>query len=45
MRRVATLYRTTVGIKVLMAVSGVVLFGFVFMHMVGNLKAFLGTAL
>jgi succinate dehydrogenase / fumarate reductase cytochrome b subunit len=38
MRRVATLYRTTVGKKVLMAISGVVLFGFVFMHMVGNLK-------
>lgn len=38
MRRVATLYRSTVGKKVLMAVSGVVLFGFVFMHMVGNLK-------
>lgn len=38
MRRVATLYRTTVGIKVLMAVSGVVLFGFVFVHMLGNLK-------
>jgi len=38
MRRVATLYRTTVGKKVLMAVSGVVLFGFVFGHMLGNLK-------
>lgn len=38
MRRVATLYRTTVGKKVLMAVSGVVLFGFVFSHMIGNLK-------
>lgn len=38
MRRVATLYRTTVGKKVLMAVSGVVLFGFVFVHMIGNLK-------
>jgi len=38
MRRVATLYRTTVGKKVLMAVSGVVLFGFVFIHMIGNLK-------
>lgn len=38
MRRVATLYRSTVGKKVLMALSGVVLFGFVFMHMVGNLK-------
>lgn len=38
MHRVATLYRTTVGKKVLMAVSGVVLFGFVFVHMLGNLK-------
>lgn len=38
MRRVATLYRTTVGKKVLMAVSGVVLFGFLFVHMLGNLK-------
>lgn len=38
MRRVATLYRTTVGKKVLMAMSGVVLFGFVFAHMLGNLK-------
>jgi succinate dehydrogenase / fumarate reductase cytochrome b subunit len=38
MRRVATLYRTSVGKKVLMAVSGFVLFGFVFAHMVGNLK-------
>ena len=38
MRRVATLYRTTVGKKVLMAASGVVLFGFVFVHMIGNLK-------
>lgn len=38
MRRVATLYRTTVGKKVTMAVSGLVLFGFVFAHMVGNLK-------
>ena len=38
MRRVATLYRTTVGKKVLMAVSGLILFGFVFTHMIGNLK-------
>lgn len=38
MRRVATLYRTTVGKKVLMAVSGLILFGFVFGHMLGNLK-------
>lgn len=38
MRRVATLYRTTVGKKILMAVSGAVLFGFIFVHMIGNLK-------
>ena len=38
MRRVATLYRTSVGKKVLMALSGVVLFGFVLAHMLGNLK-------
>ena len=38
MRRVATLYRTTIGKKVLMAVSGFILFGFVFGHMLGNLK-------
>ncbi len=41
MRRVATLYRTTVGKKVLMAVSGLILFGFVFTHMLGNLKMLL----
>jgi succinate dehydrogenase cytochrome b subunit len=42
MRRVVSLYGTTVGKKVLMAVSGVVLFGFVFGHMIGNLKMLLG---
>ncbi len=42
MRRVVTLYRSTVGKKVLMAASGAVLFGFVFMHMVGNLKMLQG---
>jgi succinate dehydrogenase / fumarate reductase cytochrome b subunit len=39
---VPPLYRTTVGKKMLMAVSGLVLVGFVFAHMVGNLKIFLG---
>jgi len=38
MRRVATLYRTTVGKKVVMALTGAVLFGFVLGHMLGNLK-------
>ena len=38
MQRVVTLYQSTVGKKVMMAVSGVVLFGFVLGHMIGNLK-------
>lgn len=33
---------TTIGRKVLMAVSGLVLFGFVIGHMLGNLQVFLG---
>lgn len=35
-------YRTTVGKKVVMAVTGIVLFGFVIGHMAGNLQFFLG---
>ena len=42
MRRVLTLYRSTVGKKILMAVTGVILVGYVFMHMLGNLKVFYG---
>lgn len=42
MRRVMTLYRSSVGKKVMMAVSGIILFGFVVLHMLGNLKAFEG---
>lgn len=38
MRRVVSLYRSSVGKKVLMAVSGLVLFGFLVLHMIGNLK-------
>jgi succinate dehydrogenase / fumarate reductase cytochrome b subunit len=34
---------STVGAKVLMAVTGLVLMGFVFVHMVGNLQIFAGT--
>lgn len=33
---------TTVGKKVVMAATGIILFGFVFAHMVGNLQAYLG---
>lgn len=42
MQRVVTLYRSTVGKKVLMAVSGIILFGFVLAHMAGNLKMLQG---
>ena len=40
MSRVVRLYRSSVGKKSLMAVSGILLVGFVFGHMAGNLKAF-----
>ena len=36
------LYRTSIGKKVIMAVSGVIWIGYVVMHMYGNLKAFGG---
>src|SRR5205085_3306743 len=35
-------YRSAIGKKVVMAVTGVFLFGWVFLHMVGNLKVYLG---
>ena len=38
----ATLWGTMVGKKVVMAVTGIVLVGFVIAHMLGNLKIFLG---
>jgi succinate dehydrogenase cytochrome b subunit len=37
-----SLYRSPVGKKAVMAVTGIALFGFVLGHMVGNLKFFLG---
>ncbi len=39
---IVVLWGTMVGKKVVMAVTGVVLVGFVIAHMVGNLKIFLG---
>jgi succinate dehydrogenase / fumarate reductase cytochrome b subunit len=42
MQKVATLYRSSVGKKILMALSGIVLVGFIVVHMIGNLKVFLG---
>ncbi|MDP6579533.1 MAG: succinate dehydrogenase cytochrome b subunit [Vicinamibacterales bacterium] len=38
------LYQSSIGKKVVMAGSGVLLLGFVVMHMIGNLKIFLGQA-
>ena len=37
-----TLTESSLGKKALMAVSGIVLFGFVFVHMAGNLKMYMG---
>src|SRR2546423_246421 len=42
MERVATLYRSSVGKKILMAVTGIILFGFIVLHVLGNLKVLLG---
>lgn len=36
--------RSTIGLKIAMAVSGLVLFGFVLGHMLGNLQVFLGAS-
>jgi succinate dehydrogenase / fumarate reductase cytochrome b subunit len=38
------LYRSALGKKYVMAVTGIMLMGFVFAHMVGNLKMYLGPA-
>jgi succinate dehydrogenase / fumarate reductase, cytochrome b subunit len=40
--RAARFYDSTVGKKIVMAVSGVVLFGYVVAHLLGNLQIFLG---
>lgn len=42
MRRVLTLYSTTIGKKVVMAATGILLVGFVVGHMIGNLKLYMG---
>jgi succinate dehydrogenase / fumarate reductase cytochrome b subunit len=39
---VLTLYRSTIGKKAIMAVTGLLLVGFVIAHMAGNLQVFLG---
>lgn len=42
MRKVLTLWNSTVGKKVIMATTGLILIGFVVVHMFGNLKAYQG---
>jgi succinate dehydrogenase / fumarate reductase, cytochrome b subunit len=42
MRRIFSLWRSTVGKKITMAVTGLILIGFVVFHMLGNLKVFQG---
>lgn len=42
MKRLIEFYRSAVGKKAVMAVSGLALFGFVLAHMAGNLKLYLG---
>src|SRR5438874_12221996 len=39
---IGSFYRSAIGKKAVMAVTGVFLFGWIFAHMVGNLKVFLG---
>ena len=42
LRANATFIGSTVGRKVIMAVTGVILIGFVFIHMIGNMQLYLG---
>jgi succinate dehydrogenase / fumarate reductase cytochrome b subunit len=43
-KRLAKLSVSTIGLKIIMAVTGVILSGYVLIHMVGNLQAFVGAA-
>src|SRR5919202_6603066 len=42
MTRALTFYRTSIGKKAVMAITGFVLFGYVAIHMLGNLQIFMG---
>lgn len=44
MQRIVSLYRSTVGKKIIMAVTGVVLYGFIVTHVVANLLSYQGPA-
>lgn len=39
---IGNFYRSAIGKKAVMAVTGIILFGFVLVHMIGNLKLYLG---
>jgi len=41
MRRIANFYRSIIGKKAVVAVTGLIMFGFLILHVVGNLKGFL----
>ena len=42
MKRALSFHRTTIGKKAIMAVSGIIVFGFVVVHMVANLQMYVG---
>jgi len=42
MKWLGNFYRSAIGKKAVMAVTGLILFGWIFLHMVGNLKLYLG---
>lgn len=42
MKSLTALFRTTVGKKLIMAITGILLYGFVVVHLVGNLQIFTG---
>jgi succinate dehydrogenase / fumarate reductase cytochrome b subunit len=42
MTRALTFYRSSIGKKVVMAITGFILFGYVAIHMLGNLQIFMG---
>ena len=42
MRWLVNFYRSAIGKKAVMAATGLILFGWIFLHMVGNLKIYLG---
>ena len=44
MSRLVTFYKSTIGKKIVMAVSGFIGFGYVVLHMLGNLQAYEGRA-